>query len=338
MKLFLIFAMVLLGLGAAQAETSHASGKGCITIQGVTQCGDDIPNDPTPVCNDPASCDSGANSDPTPPDEAGGTVTDDDNTPDAQTPPTGTTSTESGGGSTPTEPTTQSTTTESTTTVTYTTEAPPETTLVAPAPPPLSYCQLTPTADIGVAASSATRDYTVGQMVNFTLDVFDNGPCEAASSALTFQLPKQLELLSPSAVVSPEGTCDVTGGVGSQLVTCAFGTVTLGHHLGVNVSARADNPGTATAVAGVSTTAADPNVGDNQISEVTIVVSTASPNRAKHLSQSVNQVVAQGYLVWDNAHFSAWGLFMSWLSARGGSTGQFQSRHPVAAEGLKALG
>jgi hypothetical protein len=137
----------------------------------------------------------------------------------------------------------------------------------APQPPP--YCVATPTADIGVTARTDQPHYVVGSTVNYSLDVYvvkeGRTYCSALDARLTFKVPPQLELISSNAVNAPEGArCEVTGGVGSQLVTCYFGSIGAGEHAAVSVSAKADTAGSATAEAGVSTTDADPDTSDQQ--------------------------------------------------------------------------
>lgn len=204
---------------------------------------------------------------------------------------------------------------------------------------PPSYCEATPSADIGVTASSSDARYTVDSMVRYTVDVSSNGPCPAPDAALTFEVPQRLELLSPSAVSASAGDCLVTGGVGSQLITCQFGSLDVQQHASVSVEARADSVGTAKAEAGVSTSVADWNVGDNQRSEVTIAIAASLNQSAVHqrMSQSRETVRAQG-LLWDRRTFRSTDEFAGWLNARGGDWDRFEANHPAAAGGLNDRG
>ena len=304
MKIILTCTVLFLAMLGATVQQANAASKGCITVQGQTQCGPDIPDNPTPVCADQATCDTGAGVQPDTPDESPGTVTDDDNDPDAQNPPAG--GDDGSGTAVPVQP---------------------------------SYCESTPSADIGVTASSSEAKYTVGSMVHYTVDVSSNGPCPAPGAALTFQLPQHLELLSPAAVSTSVGDCSVTGGVGSQLITCQFGSLDLQQHASVSVEARADSVGTAEAEAGVSTSVADWNVGDNQRSEVTIAIAASPKRSAVHprMSQSRETVRAQG-LLWDGQTFRSTDEFAGWLGARGSSWDRFETNHPAAASGLNDRG
>jgi hypothetical protein len=176
-------------------------------------------------------------------------------------------------------------------------------------------------------------------MVDFAMDVFDNGPCSAPDASFTFVVPPQFELLSPDQVSTGAGSCAVTGGVGSQLITCRLGTLDKDQHVSVNISVRADKPGPADARAEVGTSVADWNVGDNQRSEAAVTVS-ASPNRSAarpRMSQSRETVRAQG-LLWDGRTFRGIGEFAGWLAAHGGSWKRFAKNHPAAALGLNARG
>jgi hypothetical protein len=176
-------------------------------------------------------------------------------------------------------------------------------------------------------------------MVNYTMDVFDNGPCSAPDASFTLQVPPQLELLSPNQVNTSVGSCAVTGGVGSQLITCLFGTLEKDQHVSVSVSVRADLLGSTNAHAEVGTTVSDWNVGDNQRSDVTVSVS-ASPNQSaahQRMSQSRETVRTQG-LLWDGRTFHSTDAFAGWLSARGSSWDRFAQNHPAAAGGLNDRG
>lgn len=148
-------------------------------------------------------------------------------------------------------------------------------TVTAAAPPPPGYCEATPTADIGVKAKTDLTNYVVGSTVNYFVDVYvvrgGRNYCDAPDAALTFKVPPQLELLSSSSVSAPEGSCSVAGDVGSQVVTCRFESVGSDKDVLVHVSARADKSGKATAEAGVSTSSADPDTGD-QSDSVSVVV------------------------------------------------------------------
>ncbi|HEU5005303.1 MAG TPA: DUF11 domain-containing protein [Candidatus Saccharimonadales bacterium] len=140
--------------------------------------------------------------------------------------------------------------------------------------PPPSYCQATPSADVGVVKTADKSSLAIGDMVTYTVDVFNNGPCDAPNVTFSDVLPSQLELLNPQAV--SDSRCSITGGVGSQTINCNFGTVATGQHIKVTVAARADTAGTVSNKACVGTTVADWNVGDNQCSTSTVTV-TAPP-------------------------------------------------------------
>lgn len=286
-RTLLLLVLGALGAVCAVAVTAMAASKGCVTVQGTTVCGPDIPDNPTVVCTGDA-CDSDANGDPVTPPDAGGNVTDDNNDPDAHSPlsPGGGSV---GGGTNPGPPDTTGTTT--------TTEATATTESVA-APAPASDCDVSPSADIGVTAKVDTQQYTIGSMVQYSVDAFNDGSrgaCPAPDATLTFQVPPQLELLSANGVSASNGSCAVTGGVGSQLATCSFGTLGPGQHVNVSVTARADTVGSATATAGVSTTVPDPNVGGNQRSSVTVTVTAPSSNTStEHPPASATQPAPSG--------------------------------------------
>ncbi len=307
-KFLLLVTVSALGILGFMADNAVANSKGCITVQGITVCGSDIPDNPTIVCSGDA-CDSGANADPPTPPDTPGSVTDDNNDPDAQLPPTATTIT--------------------TTPV-----------VVPPTARPPSYCEVTPTADIGVINTAGASSYGLGSMVNYTLDVFNSGSpeCNATDVSLNDSLPPQMELLSAEQVTTTQGACSVVGGVGNQTISCSFSTLSAGQHVMVSIVARADSPGTLTNRACVgTTTVSDPNVVDNQCSSATIAISNTatSPNNSHshRLTQARGTVKAQG-LLWDGRTFRSTDEFAGWLSARGASWERFIANHPSAAAGL----
>ena len=276
--LLLVVAFSVLVVGGTAAQKAVATGKGCVTVQGITACGPDIPDNPTLICTDASSCDSGANNDPQAPVEATGDVTDDPPVDDPQAPATDTT------GDT-TQPGSATSTTTGTATVPGTTVS--DSVTVAPKP---SFCEATPTADVGVSNSLAGGDITQGSMVSYSLDVFDSKSpeCSAPNASLSDQLPPQLELLSVGAVTTEQGSCQVEGGVGNQHITCSFGTLDAGQHVKVSITARVDKTGTVSDQACVESSSTDPNRGDNQCSTAVFTTTPVTPS-----STSTNQAEPQ---------------------------------------------
>lgn len=234
---------------------------------------DGPPAPPASTTYDPSAVLGGGSGD-------GGDGTADDAPPGAETPDDGDPGT-SDGSPQPTDTTSvtdDGTTQPSPTTPTTTTTAADTTTSdpVTTAPPKPSYCEATPTADVGVSSSVSGGNIVQGSMVSYSLDAFNgNSPqCSALNTSLSDQLPPQLEVIG--VVTTEQGDCRVEGSVGSQLITCSFGTLSAGQHVRVGFTARVDKTGTVSNTACVESSAADPDVGDNQCSAATFTTAPAT--------------------------------------------------------------
>ncbi len=129
----------------------------------------------------------------------------------------------------------------------------------------------TPPADIGVTKTDSPDPVSVGQNITYTMTVKNYGPGVATGSAMTDTLPAGVTFLS---VATTKGSC-VRAGVAVQ---CEFGTLDVNEVVTVTIVVRADTAGTVTNTAGVGTTVADPNVGNNQVaSAVTTVQGPFTP-------------------------------------------------------------
>lgn len=290
--LLLTFAGLALSLGVSQK--AQADTKGCITIQAVTYCGDDIPDHPTFICTDAASCDGGANSDPTPPDEAPGTIEDD---------PPATTVTPADPGSPASAPET------------------PATTPQAPASPPASSAGATPP----VAATPVTTTASV--------------PAAPVPPPLCSNHPDFKSLPAEGGwIQNPDGTCsNPPRGLYCHVVDGTWKMEDLQRDQELS-DPQWVNQGpwkdavydSATGVGSCNFPPDPPRAPAN--------VTAAPPSQLGRLSQRRDDVLAQGFLLWDNTRFRSWQEFISRLISRGGSEAQFAERHPQAAEDLRALG
>ena len=131
----------------------------------------------------------------------------------------------------------------------------------APAPGPSS----PPPADIGVTKVDSPDPVAVGSNLTYTLVVSNKGPGVAHGAALSDTLPAGVTFQS---VTTTRGTCSFV----APQVRCSFGSLNVGATATVTIVVRVDQAGTITNRAGVATTVADPNVGDNQVA---IAVTTA---------------------------------------------------------------
>jgi uncharacterized repeat protein (TIGR01451 family) len=116
----------------------------------------------------------------------------------------------------------------------------------------------TPPADIGVTKVDSPDPVSVGSNLTYTLLVSNNGPGVALGAALSDSLPAGVTFVS---VTTTRGTCSFV----APQVRCSFGSLNAGATATVTIVVRVDQAGTIVNTAGVSTTVADPNVGNNQV-------------------------------------------------------------------------
>jgi uncharacterized repeat protein (TIGR01451 family) len=115
-----------------------------------------------------------------------------------------------------------------------------------------------PPADIGVTKADAPDPVAVGQNITYTIVVKNFGPGAAPDSAMSDTLPAGVTFLT---FTTTKASCAWNG----TAVKCAFGTLQVGDSVTVTIVVRADTAGTITNSASVSTSVADPNVGNNQV-------------------------------------------------------------------------
>ncbi len=123
----------------------------------------------------------------------------------------------------------------------------------------------TPPADIGVTKADAPDPVSVGQNVTYTIVVTNHGPGPAPDSALTDTLPAGVTFVS---LATTRGSCTTSAGQ----VRCTFGTLLKGESATVTIVVRADQSGSIVNTAFVGSSAADPNVGNNQRSTAVTTV------------------------------------------------------------------
>ncbi|HUQ21807.1 MAG TPA: hypothetical protein VM049_02235 [Gaiellaceae bacterium] len=115
-----------------------------------------------------------------------------------------------------------------------------------------------PPADIGVTKTDSPDPVSVGSNLTYTLVVKNFGPGPATGAELSDRLPSGVTFVS---LATTRPSCAFAAGE----VKCAFGSLALNETATVTVVVRVDQAGTITNTAGVSTTVADPNVGNNQV-------------------------------------------------------------------------
>lgn len=112
-----------------------------------------------------------------------------------------------------------------------------------------------PSADLSLAAQAQPNPVTVGQTLDDTFTVTNDGPDQAAAVSLSDTLPNGDTLQS---VIPSQGSCS-----GTSTITCALGSIADGAHGTVSVEVTPTQAGTNSNTASVSSTTADPDAANN---------------------------------------------------------------------------
>jgi uncharacterized repeat protein (TIGR01451 family) len=120
-----------------------------------------------------------------------------------------------------------------------------------------------PVADIGVRITDSADPAVSGQSFQYTVTLTNSGPDDLNAGTATITLTGS----TASSATPTQGTCAVAGAT----VTCPLGAVPKNGTVTIAINATPNAPGSATAAASVSHGAADPNSGNDQASESTIV-------------------------------------------------------------------
>ena len=140
-------------------------------------------------------------------------------------------------------------------------------------------------ADVQLVSKVDSPDpATVGQQLNYSLTVKNNGPADATGVTLTDTLPGGVSFASASA-----GCLHASG-----TVTCTIGSLANGAQTTVTIVVTPNTPGSIVNNASVSATTTDPTPGNNAAQASTVVQATPEPcaQRPRVLVQS--QVVSVG--------------------------------------------
>ena len=119
-------------------------------------------------------------------------------------------------------------------------------------------------ADLGIVKTVTPPTVAVGSTATFKFVVTNVVGATALNAFVTDQLPAGLSLVTAT---STQGSCS-----GTTLVTCTIGTLTSGQSVTVTVVVSAATAGTITNKADVGATNPDPNIGGNNHSSATLVV------------------------------------------------------------------
>lgn len=118
-------------------------------------------------------------------------------------------------------------------------------------------------ADLSVTKVDATDPVDQGDNARYTVTVTNDGPDDVNGVSATDTLPAGMTFVSATP---DQGTCS-----GTQTVTCSLGTVDVGDVVDIQITARADQVGTATNTASVGAAVTDTAPSNNSTSITTTV-------------------------------------------------------------------
>jgi uncharacterized repeat protein (TIGR01451 family) len=119
-----------------------------------------------------------------------------------------------------------------------------------------------PPADVGVSQEASASSVVPGDLVTFTVVVANHGPGTATGVSLTDVPPPGGQVASAT-----RGSC-----TGVETVICVIGPLDVGAPVTITFVLRAWTPGELVNQASISVREADPNVGDNNRSSVSVTV------------------------------------------------------------------
>ncbi len=144
-----------------------------------------------------------------------------------------------------------------------------------------------PPANVGEVTVTTTPDATTvapGSAIGFTINVSNSSGGTVSGASLNDLLPAGAGLnWSISPDYTGQGTCGVSGSVGSQILACSFGDVAAGTNLSLHISSptSASSAGTYTSAATVAAT------GQQVLSVAAITVQLAQPVFSGLASQTI---------------------------------------------------
>lgn len=116
-------------------------------------------------------------------------------------------------------------------------------------------------AELRIDKSDAPDPVQPDSNLNYTIDVFNDGPSDALGVVVTDPLPNGLRFVSGT-----EGCVEIAG-----TVTCDVGTVPCGKRRQVRIRANVETDGSLSNTASVTTTTDETNPGDNSDTETTSI-------------------------------------------------------------------
>ncbi len=115
-------------------------------------------------------------------------------------------------------------------------------------------------SDLSVNLTPSTQQVIVGNVLNYKVDVYNDGPDDAADYVVSVTLPARLSILAVRAGAGI--SCNHTG----QQVSCSGTALASSGSVTININTRANSMGAISTAVGVSSGTYDPDQDNNQTS------------------------------------------------------------------------
>lgn len=162
-------------------------------------------------------------------------------------------------------------------------------------------------ADLQISGSASTGSPAVGASFVYTFQVKNVGPDTATSAILTDTLPGSF--LFVAANVEVTGTpCEATPDAsGNTVVSCPLGDIPKAAQELVDVTVSVPSVGSYPTTAGTTSTAADPNTANNQVTISVGVVASAGGGGGGGSTSTTTGVICGAFLPDVTAYFGYYG-------------------------------
>lgn len=133
--------------------------------------------------------------------------------------------------------------------------------------------------DLALTKTDNADPVTQGDTFIYTIVVKNQGTNDATDVVVIDDLPSQVDYVSAA---STAGTCQRAG----SKVTCTLGQLDAGLNAQVTITVKADNDGTASNTATVTTTVVDPDATNNQATQTTVINKKTTTPKTKKQKKS----------------------------------------------------
>ena len=134
-------------------------------------------------------------------------------------------------------------------------------------------------ADLSIAKADVLNTVAVGDQINYTVTVTNNGPDLAQGVVVTDTLPGSVTFVAANTV---GGTCGESGGI----ITCNLDDMANAAVTAIAIDVTTTAVGQVTNNVSVTASTADPNTGNNAANDVTNVVAQPTPKADLGMTQS----------------------------------------------------